>query len=49
MYGGRSVGEYLGGMVFGLDLLGGDYAGHFARGRDNECGAECAHIFAPVH
>ena len=38
--------EDLGGVVFGLDFLGGDDALDAAVGRDDEGGAECAHVFA---
>lgn len=42
-------GEDLGGVVFGLDLFGGDDAGYFALGVDDEGCAEGAHIFAAIH
>ena len=41
--------EYLCGVIFGLDLLGCDDAFDDAVGRDDESGAERAHIFSPVH
>ena len=41
--------QYLGGVVFGLDLLGGDDALDGAVGRDDEGGAEGPHVLAAIH
>lgn len=45
----RSDGEDLVGVRLGLDLLGGEDVGDGAVGTDKECGAQGAHVFAPVH